>query len=208
MSISRTAYTSFLLEKEVTTATDFLKLCLREFGVLAHLRDERLSPDIPTSVSEDNSYANDLTKAKAELDLAMKMTDAEWKAKLDSQIADTNAAAERQRKEIEEADAILLPMKERIERWDCSDEYLGIKKFALDQIEKTIPDEFYRTYYEKELAELTSESLDSFKQSHIECAKRAVEYFEDELNRVSKDNSKSNKFLAGFFTELGKLDGK
>lgn len=33
MSISHTAYTRFFLEKEVTTATDFLKLCLREFGV-------------------------------------------------------------------------------------------------------------------------------------------------------------------------------
>ena len=33
MSILHTAYTSIILEKEVTTATDFLKLCLREFGV-------------------------------------------------------------------------------------------------------------------------------------------------------------------------------
>lgn len=61
-----TGYTSFIVDGKVTNAKDFLKLCLRAFGVLVHLSDEPLSPDIPTKIEVDNYHSKKIKELKQE----------------------------------------------------------------------------------------------------------------------------------------------
>ena len=43
-----TGYTSYIQDGDITTGKDFLKLCLRNFGVAINMRDEPLSKPVPT----------------------------------------------------------------------------------------------------------------------------------------------------------------
>lgn len=208
MSITCTSYTDQLLTKKVTTATDFLKLCLRNFGVLCHLREEALSSDIPKTLEHDNRHAKQAAAAREELDTYLKMTDEEWKAKLDARIVKAKADAEAKRKEIEEADAILIPIRDQIKAWDCGEDYMGVKKFALDQIDMTIPNDFTRNYYPNSVDRLSAMTVEEFKNDHIESSRTMVKMWEEDAEREAEENKKSDKFLAGFYQNLSKLEGK
>ena len=42
-----TGYTTYIKDGDITTGKDFLKLCLRNFGVAINMRDEPLSKPVP-----------------------------------------------------------------------------------------------------------------------------------------------------------------
>ena len=47
---------------------DFLKMCLRSFGVLVSMRDEPMSAPIPTELKVSDYYSDELKESQEELE--------------------------------------------------------------------------------------------------------------------------------------------
>ena len=57
-----TGYTAFIENKQCNSAKQFLKLCLRNFGVLSKYKDEPLSLDFEPDFTDENENENSLIK--------------------------------------------------------------------------------------------------------------------------------------------------
>ena len=53
-----TGYTAYIEDGNITTGKEFLKLCLREFGIAVDMRDEPLSVPVPAHFEPDEWYKN------------------------------------------------------------------------------------------------------------------------------------------------------
>ena len=54
-----TGYTAYIKDGDITTGKDFLKLCLRNFGIAINMRDEPLSKPVPTQFEPNPYYKKD-----------------------------------------------------------------------------------------------------------------------------------------------------
>ncbi len=209
MSIPQTGFTCQLLDGRVKTATDFLKLCLRNFCIMYRFRDEKLSPDIPKEIPKDMYHTNELGKAVAKLDELRKLTDAEWADRLAKDIAKAKAEAEESEKERIAAIETLKPFRDAIAKWDCDEEYKSVKDFALSQIDETMPKEPTAAKYYMELVKLfEGQTVEEYKKDRIELAEREIQLHTEGKEREEKDCASANKYLSGFWKELEKLEGK
>ena len=74
-----TGYTAGIENGEYKGPKDFLKRCLRQFGVLISMRDEPLNAPIPKEIKVDSYYLNNLKEAeKIYKDMSNK-PDSYWK---------------------------------------------------------------------------------------------------------------------------------
>ena len=209
MSIPQTGFTCQLLDGRVKTATDFLKLCLRNFCIMYRFRDEKLSPDIPKEIPKDMYHTNELGKAVAKLNELRKLTGAEWSDMLAKAIAKAKADAEESEKERLAAIETLKPFRDAIAKWDCDEEYRSVKEFALSQIDETMPKEPAASKYYMELVKsLEGMTVEQYKKDHIECTEREIQLHTEGKEREEKDCASANKYLSGFWKELEKLEGK
>lgn len=209
MSIPQTGYTCQLLDGRVKTATDFLKLCLRNFCIMYRFRDEKLTPDIPKEIPKDMYHTNELGKAVAKLNDLRKLTGAEWADMLAKAIAKAKAEAEESEKERISAIETLKPFRDAIAKWDCDEEYRSVKDFALSQIDETMPKEPTASKYYMELVKsLEGMTVEQYKKNSIEGAEREIQFQTEGKERDEKEYASANKYLSGFWKELEKLEGK
>jgi len=206
MSCSCTGYTSLIQSGEVTTATDFLKTCLRNFGVLIELRDERLSPDIPRAFKKDDFYARRLVESKKKLECFLKTTDEEWKAMLANDIKDTEEALANEIREVEEFASRLNAIKAEIDKWECDPLYKGVKEFALEQIRLSMPS--VSTWNRDHLERLKAITFEEYRDERIQFAREDIDKYEESAKSESIKGDSRNAFLEGFWRNLEKLDGK
>ena len=209
MSIPQTGFTCQLLDGRVKTATDFLKLCLRNFCIMYRFRDEKLTPDIPKEIPKDKYHAEELGKSVAKLNELRELSDAEWSDRLTKAIAKAKADAEESEKERVAAIETLTPFRDAIAKWDCDEEYQSVKAFALSQIDQTIPKEPTAAKYYTELVKsLEGMTVEQYKKDHIECTEREIQLHTEGREREEKEYASANKYLSGFWKELEKLEGK
>lgn len=206
--MQHTGYTRFIIDNNLK-ASEFLKLCMREFNIFIEYRDEPLSPNIPKELPKDDYHEKELVKAKEKLARRLAMTDDEYRKELESYLA-TKIAEHKEVVEKENAEmARLNAVKEAIEGWKCSEAYDSLKNFALDQIAKSAP-HGYKWYTESE--EYMRKTLDSqeefekYKADLIQCAREDVAYHEKGAAEYEAKWKKANEFLAGFWKEIELLE--
>ena len=205
--MSCTGYTSFIQEGKTTTATEFLKLCCRAMGVFCYLREEPLSPDIPTSIPLDlTSKLSELDKDNKALEDAKTMTDDEWADKLSAEIAKQTKSLTGYIQEEDEYTTRLKTIKAEIDKWKCDAKYDNLKNFALDQINMCLLSG--RNWAQEALDELKALTVEDYKKTHIEMLERMVKIDEEYIETEKKNNKEANEYLSGFFKELTQLDGK
>lgn len=205
--MSCTGYTSFIQEGKTTTATEFLKLCCRAMGVFCYLREEPLSPDIPTSIPLDlTSKLRELDDDKKALDDAKKMTDDEWAGKLSAEIAKQTKSLTGYIQEEDEYTTRLKAIKAEIEKWKCDGKYDNLKNFALEQINMCLPSG--RNWAQEALDELKALTVEDYKKTHVEMLERMVKCDEESIEKAKQSNKEANEYLSGFFNELKQLGGK
>lgn len=205
MSLSCTGYTNFIQNGKVTTATDFLKLCLRNFGILMHLRDESLSPDIPREIQKDDYHVKSLATAKEKLAKYNAMSSKEWEEKLAETLKSEEEHLEAYEKESKDFTDKLNAIKTEVLAWPCGKEYESVKKFALDQIEISMPtksDWMYNTV--KRLKEIKPED---YRKECIEGVEREIEYHIKGDAEEAERNRSANEYLTGFWKSLEQLGG-
>lgn len=136
-----TGYTAFIENKQCNSAKQFLKLCLRNFGVLYKYKDEPLSLDFEPDFTDENENENflikknegNIEKYKNELkeyddlsyDEKVSKIKEGWLKKLNfyKKLYDEGV----------EINARYDDFIEAIEDWNCSKDFKQIKEFAINQ---------------------------------------------------------------------------
>jgi len=212
-----TSYTSFIENGKVKDAKTFLHLCLRGFGVCTKLMDR------PLEIQDD--YTEDLTQSyqhsidyhqmmldgeKSNLEKIQNMSDDELCEKYISETKDRIKTLEKARQKDLENYADYLKIKEEIESWNCDEEFEGLKKFAIDQIDISINKS---SYYDDELAkcgEPTKEGFEKTKEDYrnslIEDAEWHINYHSKEIKRLQENKADSLRIYAKFKEDLKKFD--
>lgn len=220
-------YTSFIENGKCTSAKQFLKLCLRNFGVMQMYRDEPLSLDFEPDFSIRKDYVKNskvLIKLKEQIDYWQKQLDNYLNFPFEFQVKilhDEYSNELNKSKESFENEKKLNSLYEKfikaINSWECSDEFKNIKNFAIEECEDS---KFYIdfSYYEQQITkyEKLLESLKSDPQqvvnNYIDYLKSEVEkrkkFFNDEIDRLTnlQNFSSNKKFYDKFCKEIESVE--
>ena len=220
-------YTSFIENGKCTSAKQFLKLCLRNFGVMQMYRDEPLSLDFEPDFSIRKDYVKNskvLIKLKEQIDYWQQQLDNYLNFPFEFQVKilhDEYSNKLNKSKESFENEKKLNSLYEKfikaINSWECSDEFKNIKNFAIEECEDS---KFYIDfgYYEQQITkyEKLLESLKSDPQqvvnNYIDYLKSEVEkrkkFFNDEIDRLTnlQNFSSDKKFYDKFCKEIESVE--
>ena len=220
-------YTSFIENGKCTSAKQFLKLCLRNFGVMSMYRDEPLSLYFEPDFTIQKDYVKNskvLIKLKEQIDYWQQQLDNylnfpfEFQVKIlhDEYSDELNVSKERFENE-KKLNSLYEKFIKAINSWECSDEFKNIKNFAIEECEDS---KFYIDfgYYEQQIIkyEKLLESLKSDPQkvvnNYIDYLKSEVEkrkkFFDDEIDRLTnlQNFSSNKKFYEKFLKEIESVE--
>lgn len=220
-------YTSFIENGKCTSAKQFLKLCLRNFGVMSMYRDEPLSLDFEPDFAIRKDYIKNskvLIKLKEQIDYWQKQLDNylnfpfEFQVKIlhDEYYNELNKSKESFENE-KKLNSLYEKFIKAINSWECSDEFKNIKNFAIEECEDS---KFYIDfgYYEQQITKYDKllESLKSDPQqvvnNYIEYLKSEIEkrkkFFNDEIDRLTnlQNFSSDKKFYDKFCKEIESVE--
>ena len=203
-----TGYTCDIVNGKITTAEDFLKSCLYAFGVLIRYRDADHSHELPDEIPLDTYHINAVKHSKKRLEEYKARTDDEWREALKKDLEHEQESYNKTLKENQEMLDRINPIKEKIEAWNCDEKYADVKKFALEQINMTEPDDtqwYVESIkrYEKALSDETA--FQEWKQRKIEMAQSDLDYEMTHAEEDRQRHTKFNDFLSGFKKEIAAL---
>ena len=216
-----TGYTAFIENKQCNSAKQFLKLCLRNFGILCKYRDEPLSLDFEPDFTDENvnslikNNENKIEKYKNELKEYDDLSYDEKASKIKEGCLKEINFYTKLYDEGVELNARYDDFIEAIEDWDCSEDFNSIKEFAINQckISKENLD-----YYEREIVNYQN-LLDNIETSEyaVQCEIEKyrnniiarIKSYQDSINKIKEQSSKyeSNKeFYDRFIKELENVE--
>ena len=202
-----TCYTYTIENGTCKTPKDFLKLCLKNFGCCLEVRDESLAKfnadDFLEKIkneSQSEYLINSLANVEKELEKLLKKSDNEWKKELESRIADTEKKLEESKAKHYKESEILDWFTNKIKNWNCSEKYVNIKKFALEQLDITESTDY--EWKEKLLNELTNTTVKDYRNSNIKSAIREVDYYKERIEDEKKKRVETIEFIEGFLKEI------
>ena len=218
-----TRYTEFIENKQCNSVKQFLKLCLRNFGVLSKYRDEPLSLDFEPDFTDENVNSfikineNRIEKYKKELKEYDNLSYDEKASKIkEYYLEELNFYKNIYDKGVE-LNAKYDDFIKAIDGWDCSKDFNSIKEFAINQCEISKEN---LDYYEKEIIKY-QELLDKIETSkyevqceidkHRNAIIANIKSFQDYINRIKEQNNKyeSNKeFYDRFVKEIENIKFK
>lgn len=210
-----TGYTSHIENGSIKTAKDFLRICLRNFGICLPIRDS----DIPLSETdllphikkafqkEIDYYTNTLMEKQAALEKFESMSDDEifqmWKTDQDGKrVRYMKMYAETLQK-----NKVYNKFQETIKGWKASHDFEKIKKFAIDQIEisKDNNPEYWLDNANN-LGESTRVEFelkkDEIRMEYLKDLKWTVDYNRKRLEEMKKDMEDAISFYIRFEDDI------
>lgn len=196
-----TGYTAKIYRGEKLSFKDFALLCARQFGALAHMRDEDLDAQIAKR-EPDTFYLEALNDAKKALEKfkanppTREFLAKEWAEKLDK-------LKEEDIKRNEEYDELrmrYLAMLRQVQAWvPPTDEHTNLKKFMIEQLESSI--RFDCMIYSNADKFPTMEQYieDGLSTERLE---KDVEYYQKEWDRQVKRCEEANKWIEDLIKSL------
>ena len=200
-----TGYTAYIQDGAITTGKDFLKLCLRNFGIGINMRDEPLSKPVPTHFEPDPLYKKYYDKAVEDRDNFKKMSFEQVKQQLvEEQKKDVESIKESIDKYIAE-DKKYIKVRKEIENWNPpTSEHEDLKKFALHQIDISLNTDKIEYYNEKlnlklDISDIKDEAvythinnMNKFYEQNVE---RTYKNWQREIKRAADKNIWMKQFL-------------
>jgi len=191
-----TGYTAGILDGEITTFPQFVKLCMRNFGATIHMRDESFDKEYePRKVS---TYHNEnIKQIKKEIELLEKTSDEQL---IKNEKKRLKEAKENALKYIEERKENRKKLEKLLEEAKAFEppttEHIGIKNFMIEQLETTIDFDCDTKYTEEELERiaLQEKSIDAIvlrqnkKESLEEDLQYHLKHHKEEVLRVTESN--------------------
>ncbi len=203
-----TGYTCDIVNGKIHTAEDYLKNCLYAFGVLFSYRDSDHGIELPDEIPLDTYHIQQVEVAKKRLEEYTARTDNEWREALKKKLEHEQESYNKTIKENQEMLDRINPIKAKIEAWNCEDKYADVKKFALEQLSMTEPDDT-KWYveciqsYEKALSD--EAEFQAWKQRNIEIAQRDLDYEMQHAEEDRQRHQEFNDYLSGFKKEIAAL---
>lgn len=205
-----TGYTAFIEDDDITTGREFLLLCSRNFGVAIDVRDEPLSVPTPTKFEPDPYYKKSYEDAIKEFEEAKTLTFDTAKLRMRSEYEKKIKRAREIATKMTEMNQRYQKVRREVESWiPPTDDHIGIKRFALEQIDMCVKqnnDMF--EYYQKILNvpfDDSDEAVRTYMQDSItsceDAARRAKERYEEEIQRANK----KTEFMQSFLSSLDSL---
>lgn len=215
-------YISLIEDGKITNPKDFLKVCLRAFGIMNREREEKLSLESVENV--DFSLTNNSTynyyKDSLEKDIKM-LKDIEDKS--DNSVETWNKAYEEFVRYYEEQLAQTMDSKTKciernnkfdsfidaISKWDCSKDYIPVKDFAISQLNSCKDDtDFYdkTIKHYKDILEHPVENFKKYMNSEIECLRETIKRHEESLFKCIEENKNKREFYNGFMSEVENME--
>lgn len=197
-----TGYTAYIQDGDITTGKDFLKLCLRNFGIAINMRDEPLSKPVPTQFEPDLYYKKDYEETIEVRNKYRQMTFEEAKKELiEKHKKDMESTKKSLDKYIAE-DERYMKVRDEIEKWiPPTSEHENVKKFALNQIDISLNTDM-REYCNKELSkdlDISDEAVYSYindiNEFYENDVARAYKRWQEELKRTADKNMWMKQFL-------------
>ena len=218
-----TRYTEFIENKQCNSVKQFLKLCLRNFGVLSKYRDEPLSLDFEPDFTDENvnsfikNNENRIEKYKKELKEYDNLSYDEKASKIKEDcLKELNFYKNIYDKSVK-LNTKYDNFIEALDSWDCSKDFNSIKEFAINQCEISKEN---LDYYEKEIIKYQKllDKIETSKyevQCEIDKHRNAIianiKSCQDYINRIKEQNNKyeSNKeFYDRFVKEIENIKFK
>ena len=178
-----TGYTAYILDDEVTTGKDFLKLCTRAFGVAINQRDEPLN--VPTNERQEmnNHYRNRMNEAITNLKNIFEMNYDQMTFAMTQEHYEKVKRAKETVRRLEDENIKLIKVKDDVEKWQPpTEEHKGLKKFALEQIDMSMNSDSLVDVYIEDMNKV----LDTSKEAVLEWYDEKLEDAMDELNNAYK----------------------
>lgn len=201
-----TGYTSLIANGKINTAKDFLKVCLRQFGVLVDYRDEPLSADIPTKLKVSDFYEKQCKEAEEKLISLVHRNSREWKDAYKQAINEAATAYNTAQAKEKNEKYLLAELQQKIALWECSESFKNIKDFALEQLEITKPDD--SSFEAKKLKKLESITWEQYAAEQIADAQHKVDYSREELEEEKGRKAERQEFLDRFLKEIESVEGE
>lgn len=197
-----TGYTAYIQDGNITTGKDFLKLCLRNFGIAINMRDEPLSKPVPTQFESDPYYKKDYEKTVETRNKYRQMTFEEAKEKLIEKHKKDIESARKSLDEFIAEDERYMKVRNEIEKWiPPTSEHENVKKFALNQIDISLNTDM-REYCNKELnkdLDISDEAvhlyMNEINEFYENSVARAYKDWQEELKRTADKNIWMKQFL-------------
>lgn len=201
-----TGYTAFIEDGEITTGKEFLLLCSRAFGVAVDIKEEPLN--IPTPMKfEPNTYHKErLDEALKELNKIVDMTfeDAyeEMKMAFDSEKQRNLENARKSIRKNETYDRI----RKEVENWNPpTSEHVGIKDFALEQIDKSKDSQRYIDEYlewENKKFDGSKKAVDEYIREKLRSCNWNIDYHSKSWDEEVRRATDKTKFMKEFVLSL------
>lgn len=195
-----TGYTAFIADGEIRTAKDFLKVCLRQFGVLVDYRDEPLSADIPTKLKVSDFYEKQCKEAEEKLIFLLHRNPREWEDAYKQAVNEAVAAYDVAKAKEKDERYLLAELQRKIALWECSESFKNVKDFALEQLKITKPDD--SSFKAEKLKKLESITWEQYAAEQISDAQYKVDYGREKLEEEKRRIAEKQEFLDNFLKEI------
>ena len=217
------SYTTFIEQGKINNARDFMKLCLRNFGIMQEHYQDPLSLesvleknfDVETN-SNYQRYVEFLNYEYESLKKYIRQQDdkesydiafTEFVSDIEKSIADYKKAIVKRTSENKMYEKYI----EKIQKWNCSPQYENIKNFAIEQCTNALNDvSFYTNQikrYEEELAN-PKDSFDEHLQVMIHVTKESIDMYAKSINTCINSLKERKEFFDNFMKEVNNIDNK
>ena len=217
------SYTTFIEQGKINNARDFMKLCLRNFGIMQEHYQDPLSLesvleknfDVETN-SNYQRYVKFLNYEYESLKKYIRQQDdkesydiafTEFVAGIEKSIADYKKAIVKHTNENKMYEKYI----EKIQKWNCSPQYENIKNFAIQQCTNALNDvSFYTNQikrYEDELSN-PKDSFDKYLRDMIHVTKESIDMYAKSINQCINSLKDRKEFFDNFMKEVNNIDNK
>lgn len=205
-----TGYTAYIEDGNITTGKEFLKLCLREFGIAIDMRDEPLSVPVPAHFEPDEWYKNHYMNTVKKLKENESLTFEEVKLRRQREHDKEVKSARRAIAQMTEVNERYKQIRKQIEAWTPpTEDYNGIKQFAVDQIEKSMNTEDQFDYYQKIIDEPFDDSDEAVREymvRHLADLQNAAERSKRNYEKAIARANEKTEFMKVFLESLSVMD--
>ena len=214
-----TGYTCFIEDGRITDPKDFLKLCLRAFGIMIDERDKSLSLESVLkknfNIEKDPDYKfyiDQRAKAEKELSEYQELRGADREEAFQKFVKDTEETRDKFIKKLDEAKAKNATYDDfirRIKAWKCSEDFEGVRKFAIEQCEKSKDStEWYEEqveYYNRILDD-PRKRFDEITEGKYKILCENLVYYQDKVTNFVKLHMERKDFYDRFMKEVETIE--
>lgn len=201
-----TGYTAFIEDGEITTGKEFLLLCSRAFGVAVDVKEEPLTVPTPMKFEPETYHKEKLDKALKELNKIVDMTFEEvyeeMKIAFDSEKQKNLENARKSIRKNETYDRI----RKEVKNWNPpTSEHVGIKDFALEQIDKSkVSQRYINEYLEWENKEFdgSKKAVDEYIREKLRSCNWNIDYHSKSWDEEVRRAADKTKFMKEFILSL------